>query len=196
MRKKKWILAGVAAVVVVLVMFAPMPVPHFADFTTVRDTDGQKVDVTVKARFVHFKPLFFRYGKDAGYFPVGSVKIYDNATGEEICDLKLDAGTAQSLSGNTYMALVNGERRTIDKTTGEMPFMTIYTGNFIWDDSCGNMAVAVQGMVYDFEKQASDPEADAFDVFFAYMASREDLSHDELVELFYEYRGLFQMDEQ
>ena len=54
----------------------------------------------------------------------------------------------------------------------------------------------MQGMVYDFEKQASDPEADASDVFFAYMASREDLSHDELVELFYEYRGLFQMDEQ
>ncbi len=92
--------------VAVLVMFALMPVPHFADFTTVCDMDGQEADVTVKARFVHFKPLFFRYGKDMGYFTARSVKIYDNATDEEICNLKLDTKLVQSLSENTYKALV------------------------------------------------------------------------------------------
>lgn len=89
--KRKWILSVVVAVIAALVVFAPMPVPHFADFTTVCDTDGQEADVTVKARFVYFKPLFFQYGESTGYFPIGSIKIYDNDTDKEICDLKLDA---------------------------------------------------------------------------------------------------------
>lgn len=154
--------------------------------------------MTVKARFVHFKPLFFQYGKDAGYFPVGSIKIYDNATDEEVCDLKLGSRNAQFVSDNTYMTMFfEPLRRTIDKTTGEISLMTTYYGHFIWDDSCGNMVVAVHGDETDFEEQALDPEAyEPGQVLFAYMASRGDLNYDGLVKLFHEYRGLFLADVQ
>jgi hypothetical protein len=59
------------------------------------------------------------------------------------------------------------------------------------------MVVAIHGDVEDFEKQALNPESyESEQVFFAYMASKDDLTYDELVELFYEYRGLFWTDEQ
>jgi hypothetical protein len=35
----------------------------------------------------------------------------------------------------------------------------------MWDDSCGNIVVAVQGKIYDFEKQVLDSEAYVSDVF-------------------------------
>ena len=55
MRKKiKWI---VMAVVVLVIVFAPVPVPHFTDFASVYDRDGHETDITIKVRLVHFKPL-------------------------------------------------------------------------------------------------------------------------------------------
>jgi hypothetical protein len=59
---EKWILS-VVVVIVAPIVFALMLVPHFVEFTTVCDTDGQEAGVRVKARFVYFKPLFFSTGK-------------------------------------------------------------------------------------------------------------------------------------
>lgn len=109
----KWIVSTVVILLIGLIVFAPVPIPHFTNFTSVFDVDGQEVDVTIRVRFVHFKPLFFQYGKFEG-FPV-SIKIYDNSEKEEICDLKFD-GYLTSVSEHTYMALVGeSDRRTTDE---------------------------------------------------------------------------------
>lgn len=187
MRKKmKWIVSTVVILLIGLIVFAPVPIPHFTNFTSVFDVDGQEVDVTIRVRFVHFKPLFFQYGKFEG-FPVGSIKIYDNSEKEEICDLKFD-GYLTSVSEHTYMALVGeSDRRTTDENG--LRFVVSDFGGVIWDDTFDNVVVAFSEDVWDLRENPEGYETTT--EFYAYMASKKDLTTGELVDLFYGYRGMF-----
>lgn len=181
MKKKiKWI---VLAVVVLFIVFAPVPIPHFTNFTSVFNVDGQETDVTIKVRFIHFKPLFIQYGNYEG-LPLGSVKVYDNSVKEEICDLRFD-GYLTSASDNTYMAMASElDRRTVDKIEGVVPYTTNYTGHLIWDESFDNVVLPIVTMETDLKSGETTYGS------FAYMASKKDLTFDEFMELFYIYRGV------
>ena len=180
-KKIKWVV--LLAVVVLVIVFAPVPIPHFTDFTSVYDKDGHEADVTIKVCFVHFKPLFFQYGTYEG-FPVGSVKVYDNSAKEEICDLRFN-GYLTSASENTYMATAYElDRRTVDKIEGTVPYTTNYTGNLIWDESFDNVVLPIVMMEIDLKSGETTYGS------FAYMASKKDLTFDELTELFYISRGV------
>ena len=187
MRKKiKWI---VMAVVVLVIVFAPVPVPHFTDFASVYDRDGHETDITIKVRLVHFKPLFFQYGSYEGV-PWGSVKVYDNFAKEEICDLKFRS--MNSYYEETHMALIEeGGRLIVDEDTdgsNQSAISYIYTGAFIWNESFDNVMLAV--LVNGTDVISGEDTHDSF----TYMASKKELTSDELVDLFYNYRGIIQYD--
>ena len=181
MRKKiKWIVMAVVGFVLVV---APGSGSPFSDFSSGFDRDGHETDITIKVRLVHFKPLFFQYGSYEG-FPVGSVKVYDNSAKEEICDLRFN-GYLTSASENTYMATAYElDRRTVDKIEGTVPYTTNYTGNLIWDESFDNVVLPIVMMEIDLKSGETTYGS------FAYMASKKDLTFDELTELFYIYRGV------
>jgi hypothetical protein len=184
MRKKiKWI---VLAVVVLVIVFAPVPIPHFTDFTSIYDRDGHEADVTIEVRLVHFKPLFFQYGTYEG-FPMGSIKVYDNSAKEEICNLRFQS--MNSYFEKIHMALIQELGRIIaDESTdesGQSAVLISYTGALIWDESFDNVVLAVSANGTDLISGE-----DTYDSF-AYLASKKELAFDELVDLFYDYRGIF-----
>lgn len=62
-----------------------------------------------------------------------------------------------------------------------------YSGHFMWDDSFDNMVVAIHGDVWEFDEQTLNSESyESEQVFFAHMASKDDLNYDGLVGLFYD----------
>lgn len=185
MRKKiKWTIFLLAIIVFI---FAPLPFPYFATFDHVYNYEGQEEDVTVKVRFFHFKPLFFHYGISINaYWVLGSVKIYDNTTGDKICTLKLDGDSVSKDLDVDEMHFVrcyysnHSYPDILAHYIGYPDVYTDYSGYLLWDDPCKNIILHVHIDTRDFEK--GNPWQTSTST--TYYSSKENLDVEEMKKTF------------
>lgn len=153
----KWI---VPVILILIVTFAPLPVPHFATFHSVCNANGQPADVIVRVSFLHFKPLFFQYGgQNEGYFSFGIVNVYESSSTALICTLNLDTGSPRVYSEDTYIAdLIQYDEQNAATDCGYL----------IWDNNCDNIVLTANASTFSPEENIQTND------IFHYTASKAD----------------------
>lgn len=177
-RKQKWI---ISIALVLIIFFVPVPIFRFVDFVSVYSVDEQNVNVGIKTCFIQFKSLFFYgiYGEERAYFPFGHITLYDNSTDEKICNLKLNTSAAVTTSSDKEKVYIAPVFQYDEHT------FTTYVGSFVWNDSCDTIALGINAHVLDpVENQVTVND-------FHYMASKQDLTREEILELFEFEKGVF-----
>lgn len=177
MRKKlKWL---ILLILFLFIAFAPLPFLHSGTFQNVLDSNGQETDYTIKITLFHFKPLFFDYGGSVfprGHFCIGSVKVYERSSGKKVYTFSLDHDIYKDPDSSIFFSEMYDNPDTF----------TYYSGYLIWDDSFKNIILNFSKFYYNVEKNKQELSPAA-----AYLSSNENLTFQQLKELFESFESFY-----
>ena len=173
-KKSKKIKLFLIIMVFLLVLFAPLPFPRITSFSRVSAGDGSRQDLSVKLRFIHWRPLFFEdlYGEYVSR-AMGYIEIYDPSSGTTVHHVNINT-EIRSFQEDTYFIW-----EPLDHHQREL---TSYMARLVCDKEYENIILQLD--VWGYDEGPEDGEC------ITYLASKEDLDAEDIWAGFPEYRSL------